>query len=81
MRGDDRIPDEMFSYVRPEERVPADHPLRPIRTMVDDGAPRVVAPRSPGSYAKTGPALHPAGAAAPRPVAPDALLDPERAAS
>ena len=25
----------MFSYVSPEERVPADHPLRPIRSMVD----------------------------------------------
>ncbi len=25
----------MFSYVSPEQRVPADHPLRPIRTMVD----------------------------------------------
>ncbi len=25
----------MFSYVSPEERIPANHPLRPIRTMVD----------------------------------------------
>jgi transposase len=25
----------MFSYIRPEQRVPADHPLRPIRDMVD----------------------------------------------
>ncbi len=25
----------MFSYVSPEERVPADHPLRPIREMAD----------------------------------------------
>ena len=25
----------MFSYLSPEQRVPADHPLRPIRTMVD----------------------------------------------
>jgi transposase len=25
----------MFSYVSPEQRVPADHPLRPIRKMVD----------------------------------------------
>jgi len=35
MRGDDRRPDDLFSYIRPEQRVPADHPLRPIRTMVD----------------------------------------------
>src|SRR5438445_12548663 len=25
----------MFSYVSPEKRVPTDHPLRPIRAMVD----------------------------------------------
>lgn len=25
----------MFSYVSPEQRVPADHPLRPLRTMTD----------------------------------------------
>ena len=28
-------PDAMFSYVSPEERVPADHPLRAIRQMTD----------------------------------------------
>jgi hypothetical protein len=26
MCGDESIPDGMFSYVRPEQRVPADHP-------------------------------------------------------
>ena len=26
----------MFSYISPEQRVPMDHPLRPIRTMVDE---------------------------------------------
>jgi transposase len=36
MRGDDRRPDAMFSYVSAEQRVPADHPLRAIRTLVDD---------------------------------------------
>jgi len=25
----------MFSYLSPEERIPAKHPLRPIRLMVD----------------------------------------------
>ena len=25
----------MFSYLSPEQRVPADHPLRPIRLIVD----------------------------------------------
>jgi hypothetical protein len=36
MRGDDRKPDSMFSYVSPEQRVPADHPLRAIRSFVDE---------------------------------------------
>lgn len=35
MRGDDEQPGSMFSYVSPEQRVPADHPLRPIRQVVD----------------------------------------------
>jgi transposase len=35
MRGDDREPDSMFSYVTAEQRVPKDHPLRAIRTLVD----------------------------------------------
>ena len=35
MRGDDRQSAHLFSYVSPEERVPADHPLRAIRTQVD----------------------------------------------
>lgn len=26
----------MFSYLSPEERIPAKHPSRPIRLMVDD---------------------------------------------
>jgi transposase len=36
MRGDDRQPDAMFSYVSAEQRVPVDHPLRAIRALVDD---------------------------------------------
>lgn len=35
MRGDDRKQGSMWSYLSPEARVPADHPLRPIRAMVD----------------------------------------------
>src|ERR1700740_2074747 len=35
MRGKDTQQSAMFSYVAPEQRVPADHPLRPIRDMVD----------------------------------------------
>ena len=36
MRGTDTQQSSMFSYLSPEERVPANHPLRPIRRMVDD---------------------------------------------
>jgi transposase len=36
MRGDDNQQEGMLSYVSPEKRVPADHPLRPIRRMVDE---------------------------------------------
>jgi transposase len=35
MRGDDPKNEDMFSYVTPEQRVRADHPLRPIRAMTD----------------------------------------------
>src|SRR5438445_9697462 len=41
MRGEDNKQEAMFSYVSPEKRVPTDHPLRPIRAMVD-GNVRVV---------------------------------------
>src|SRR3989442_975386 len=34
MRGDDRQQAGMWSYLSPEQRVPPDHPLRPIRAMV-----------------------------------------------
>ena len=35
MRGDDRHQAGMWSYISPEQRVPSNHPLRPIRAMVD----------------------------------------------
>lgn len=36
MRGRDHDQSRMFSYLSPEDRVPTDHPLRPIRSMTDD---------------------------------------------
>jgi len=36
MRGSDEQPGYLFSYVSAEARVPADHPLRPVRTIVDE---------------------------------------------
>jgi transposase len=35
MRGDDVQQSAIFSYLAPEERVPIDHPLRPIRKLTD----------------------------------------------
>lgn len=35
MRGPDSNQQQFFSYVSPDSRVPRDHPLRPIRRMVD----------------------------------------------
>src|SRR5579885_839767 len=36
MRGEDQQQNHIFSYLSPEERVRKDHPLRAIRTMVDE---------------------------------------------
>ena len=41
MRGEDRQQAHLFSYVSPERRVPADHPLGPIRVMVDAALTRL----------------------------------------
>src|SRR5258707_11747094 len=35
MRGEDERSEDLFSFVRLEQRVPADHPLRAIRALVD----------------------------------------------
>jgi transposase len=35
MRGNDEQQGTVFSYINPEQRIPADHPLRSIRAMVD----------------------------------------------
>ena len=36
MRGEDDRCEGLFSYVRLEERIPPDHPLRPIRALADE---------------------------------------------
>src|SRR5262249_51247344 len=53
MRGDHKQQAPMWSYISPEQRIPQDHPLRPLRTLVD----AVLKDLSPGFsrlYAKTG---------------------------
>jgi transposase len=41
MRGHDEQSGHLFSYLSPEQRVPKDHPLRPIRTMTDAALSRL----------------------------------------
>src|SRR6266498_576592 len=53
MRGQDEQQLDVFSYVSPEQRVPQDHPLRPLRVMTDE-ALRELQPRFNKLYAKTG---------------------------
>src|SRR5579862_54161 len=53
MRGDDQQQGAMFSYVSPEQRVPAEHPLRPIRGMVDEVLQQL-SPRFERMYAQMG---------------------------
>lgn len=36
MRGNDQQQNHIFSYLSPEARVRKDHPLRAIRSMVDE---------------------------------------------
>ncbi len=53
MRGDDRDSGGLFSYVSCEARVPADHPLRAIRAIVDE-AFEVLSPEFERLYSKLG---------------------------
>jgi len=53
MRGDDQEPGALFSYVSLERRVPADHPLRAMRAMVDLALVEV-SPRLAALYSRIG---------------------------
>jgi transposase len=53
MRGQDKQQSAKYSYLSPEQRVPADHPLRPIRTMTDQ-ALAGLSRKFSGMYAATG---------------------------
>src|SRR5262245_51103305 len=53
MRGDDQQTSHLFSYLSPEQRVPADHPLRAIRAMTDAALLRL-SRRFESLYASTG---------------------------
>ncbi len=53
MRGDDLQQAAMFSVISPEQRVPADHPLRTIRSLVDRVL-RELSPHFDTLYARIG---------------------------
>jgi transposase len=53
MRGDDRQQSGMFSYISPEDRVPKDHPLRKIRSLVEPIL-RDMSPRFDAIYSRDG---------------------------
>ena len=59
MRGHDEQTTHMFSYLSPEQRVPADHPLRAVRALTDE-ALQTMSRRFASLYATTGrPAIPP----------------------
>ena len=53
MRGDDDQQEGIFSYISPEKRVPADHPLRPLRKIVDEIL-KEMSPKFQKLYSKVG---------------------------
>lgn len=53
MRGDSDDSEPMFYYFTTSERVPQDHPLRPVRAMADE-ALRALSPRFSRLYSKIG---------------------------
>src|SRR5215207_4056973 len=54
MRGDDQDPQgAMWSYVPMEQRIPADHPLRRLRPMVDTALAEL-SPQFDELYARVG---------------------------
>jgi transposase len=53
MRGDDQQQGHVFSYLSPEQRVRKDHPLRPIRRMVDQ-ALKELSPEFDKMYSQVG---------------------------
>jgi transposase len=53
MRGRDRQTGKLFSYISPEELVPADHPLRAIRSLVNAALDRL-SPDFAAIYARNG---------------------------
>jgi hypothetical protein len=80
MRGVDAMQEGPFTVAKLDDFVPADHPLRSIRVLVND-ALAAMNTRFNEIYADTGPGLDCAGEADSRSAAASVLLDPQRAAA
>ncbi len=79
MRGTDSQQAGMFSYLSPEQRVPRDHPLRPIRAMTETVL-QGLSPQFAKLSSHTGRPSTPPGEAPPGPAAAGALHRAKRAA-
>ena len=66
MRGDDVQQEAMFSYLSPEARVPRDHPLRPIRDMVNKALAELAGRVSGQLFREGGPSIPPEKSCLPR---------------
>ena len=53
MRGDDFKQNKIFYYISPESRIPQDHPLRPIKAMVNKVL-QELSPQFSKMYSSTG---------------------------
>ena len=73
MRGYDQPQTTMLSLVNPEQRVPANHPIRRIKPLAE-AALKHLSPLLEQMYSEVGPALDPAGAGA-QGLAADGALD------
>src|SRR5271168_1184147 len=78
MRGTDQQQSHVFSYISPEQRVRSDHPLRPIRAMVDEIL-KQLSPQFNKMY-ESGSPVDSAGAVVARTVAADVVFGAQRAA-
>ena len=80
MRGHDEQTTHMFSYLSPEQRVPADHPLRAVRALTDEALQTMSRPiREAVRHDRA--SVDPTGAIAARFAVAGALHGAERAAA
>ena len=74
MRGPDAMQESLFTVAKLDDFVPADHPLRAIRVLVNEALAAMNGWFNE-IYADTGPRLDCAGEADARPAAASVLLD------